>query len=1184
MQYFDREQLAKQWQNRIAQARKPSGSQRASRQNTPVAPNPFAQQQQSMPTFQPPAEGGGGFNFTSGASAVPNPFDSQRQQQNGTGTPPPTSFQFGNPASQPTAQQNGGGMFGNNSTSFGSTFGASNAQPQQNGFNPPTSSGTGAGFSFGQTNPTQQNGATPSTNASFPTFGGTQTTENPFKNFGQSQQQTQSTPSTSFGGFGQSSQQQNGEKTPATPSFGGFAQTNNNNSQPQTNGTKSLFSNNDTPKTTTSSVFSSFGQQTNGASSQAQETPKATTSGIFSGMQQANTPKPLFAASTPPPEQSSNASNGVFLGLDSQRASTVKPGMFTSGQSETPKPPTNSFSFGQVGGQAKEQEAPKTNNLFGNIGQSQQSSSAPTVNGQQTPKASSNPFSGFQFGHSQAQQEDASMTTPGNTPQKQNLFAAQPISAPSETPAGQGKSLFDRVSSTPATAQKSFTPATSLFNPSTASSSGQAETPAAPGQGGLFDRITRDEAPPTTQKQTSFTPSTNLFNKSAASAAATPSAAPWLSHAPAAPQTTITPPTPKASNTSRDTSTQAFSSSAPKTVPELFKHLNEGLMQHLATEDVSLDWSTIMQYYAQKATEIRSKKQPSNNAPAPASTSSSSANLFASKPTPAPASSTSRNMFGTAAPKAPASTTSNMFGGNASQQTPKSSSTLHNAFNQPPATAPNNKKRSAIFEEDEGDAPDRTAPATEKRARTTEPINYPKLPDNASATAKLFQAALDKSTTVSPASTTSSGFRPPSSSGFAPSTTSTSAPTGMPTFSAPAASSGGFLSAFGRKASAEEENAKQKRKDEDYDSDDDETEWEKKDQQEQAEKRRKIEEAAKKAPGFVLPGSSRTPSVSEPETPMGAGKSLFDRVDKNPPATAPSKPSLFAAQAPAAQKATTNMFGSKTPVATSSSNIFGAKSVAHGEDAEKADETSNTTWNQSTPIKFGGSTTTGTESTTPAAPPPKLGSLFGFSAPTSTPGSTNGLLNIPNTKPALNFNFGGQQASSLAGSRATTPGVTTDGEGASTAGEDEDATPQDSQLEDLTVLMDEEKEKEDLLFSVAMAKATKWDVKSVDAETDEVTNGWVEKGKGPVYVLKNKETGKVRILLKIKPLGKAAMNFAVLEGATYEATGANGKMVKCTFVDHLGYTDNTKPTTWMVQVGKKEDAEALAGVLSEAAA
>jgi hypothetical protein len=397
-------------------------------------------------------------------------------------------------------------------------------------------------------------------------------------------------------------------------------------------------------------------------------------------------------------------------------------------------------------------------------------------------------------------------------------------------------------------------------------------------------------------------------------------------------------------------------------------------------------------------------------------------------------------------------------------------------------------------------------------------------------------------------------------------------------FGAPAATSGGFLAAFGKKANAEEEKQKNKRKAEDYDSDDEtEEQWEKRDKEEQAAKRKKIEDAAKGASGFVLGGDQQP--AKAPETPLGAGN-LFSKA---PPATAPSKSSLFS-QTPAGEQPTNNMFGSKTPAATSSANIFGAFKAAEKPATTNVNNTQDegdNTWKPNTPIKFGSSTTTNQESTTPAAPPPKFGNLFGPASQASAIGSKPGLLNVPATKASIGFNFGGQPGS-LGTSRATTPGVTTDGEGASTAGEgeDEEATQNDPQLEDQTALLPEEKEKEELLFSVAVAKASKWDEKK-DAETGNVANGWVEKGKGPLYILKNKETGVTRVLLKIKPLGKAAMNFAVLPGMEYIVL-KGGKFVQGTFVDHMAYRDPGKPSRWLMQVGKKEDADEIARVLMEA--
>ena len=1013
MDEHQRGQLANLLAGRIAAGRKTSGSQRSSRANTPTA-NPFGQpQQQSMPAFQPPPQSnagfGGGFNFTAGGDS--NPF---AQQQNQNGTPPPTAFQFGGAPSQPPAQQNGaGGMFGNNSTNFGSTFGSNNAQPQQNGFTPSTSSmfasqnktANASSFKFGTETQSQQNGATPSTNASFPTFG-TQT-ENPFKNFGQSQQ-TQSTPGTSFGVF---NSQPKGE-----------------DSQLQTNGAKSLF-NTDTPKTTTSSIFSSFGQQQKenkppfGSTAPVQPTANANNGGLFSSQPQNGTPQPSFG-STPPPEQAEKPNGSVFLGLDSTRASTVKPGMFTSSNEAPQTPASDLFSFGQQGQQkdatSQAQETPKPSSMFSNLGQPQQTNGdkstmfGANASTQQTPKPANSLFSfgqtqqrpnstpGFKLGQGQPQVDDASMTTPGNTPQKGGLFGTLPSQAAPTPgmPASQGRSLFDRIDNgPPSTAQKpTFTPSTSLFDPQigAATPAQQSQTTATP-RGGLFDRITPDDATVSAVTQTAFAPSTSLFNKAPEVASNTPSAAPWLSHTPVAPQTTITPPTPQRQITGPTAGTQQ---PAPGSKQAKLKSLNEGLIRHLDKEDPINDWTAIMQYYLREAAKIeqQAKTGPSSTRTVQTPTVKTAQPLSATTQLPP----TNSNMFGSAAPKPPVHAP-NMFSAAATQQTPKTSSPFPS---QPPASAPVNKKRPVPFEEDDGDEDERPAPATEKRLKTSEAINYPSLPENASTTARLFQATLDKSTgSATPPPT---GFVPQSSSGsFKPAASGTA----MPSFGAPASGSGSFLASFGKKANAEEEKQKKKRKAEDYDSDEETEEaWEKRDRAEQEVKRKKIEEAAKTGSGFDV-SRSVTP-VPPPETPAGKGKGLFDRVSKEAPATAPSKPSHLS-RPPITDNATTSFFGSKTPAATSSSSLLptaGSGDAAKPSRKESEDhtehDTGDNTWKPHTPIKFGNATSA-TESTTPATlPPPRFGNLFGESKTAAIPGSNTGMLNIPSSKPSLGFNFG----------------------------------------------------------------------------------------------------------------------------------------------------------------------------------
>ena len=1153
-------------------------------------------------------------------------------------------------------------MFGNTANSFGSTF-ASQPTPQQNGFNPSTSTMFGQNQNntastpsfggFGQSKPEQpqQNGLTPSTNSSFPSFG-QQNGDSTFK-FGQSQNQTQSTAQTSFGGFGQNSQH-NAEKA-KTPSFGSFGQ-----SQP--NGDKSLLGATSqsqpeqTPDTTTGSIFSKFNHQSqqNGSkplfgvtpsASQTDDTPKATsTSNLFTSGQQNGGAKTLFGASPPPEQQTTKTPNlggSVLTGLDPARASTIKAGMFgtSSKKDETPKAPNaDLFNLGGHSVGEGDQNTPKaSNNMF----QSQQSNGVkPGMFGgeQQTPKpnASANLFTGafgqqqnstsaFTFGQSQ---QDTSMTTPGNTPQKQSTASTSDQS----TANAQSKSLFDRISKDPpATAQKpAFTPSsTSMFGaPAASTTTANDENNAPSGQGGgLFDRITPRD-PPATAQNPSSTPSTSsLFSKPAADRPAAPpaaSAAPWISGTPASQATTSRAP---------KTTTTTMNETIPESEHETFKVLNEGLRGHLTKQDPSLDWSTVFRYYIQQAAKIRGKPEPKLDdapaqararAPPAAPSSSAAAPTTASAKPPPPWGNGKSSSQRDSTPRAPAATptasTSNLFNGVTSrafapsanfvsassqqQQTPKPS------LLKPPSTAPPGASKKRIFEEDDDDEEQRP-PATEKRRKPDDDtrVEYPKLPENASETAKLFQAALDKpgrgkeGEKVQRQEQVPPAFQPPPSSGFQPPTSSTAPPTGMPTFSAP---SGGFLAAFGKKANQEEEKQRRKRKMEDYDSDEETEEvWAARDAEEQERKRVKILEEAKKSGGFVISRSesrSGTPAGGdedededdEGEKEVDAGKSLFDRITPRDPS----------AQTPSQEKPTSNLFGNMSKTTSSAfgggssttSNLFGNLSkTSEGTekdktDVEKEQGSGDNTWKPNTPIKFGD--ISGTESTTPAAPPPSenkhlFSNLFG-SKPSSSTDST-GHLSVPGAKPAIGFNFGGQPAS-LGTSRATTPGITTDGEGASTAGEgdnddehqQQEEKQEEKQVEDSTGLRPSELEHEDLLFSVPVCKAMKTDDKK-NPDTGEMEQGWVDKGKGPLYILTHKDTGNVRVILKVSPFGRAVMNFGVVAGAKYEVVGT-GKYVQAFFVDHINVREGQRPKIgmWLLQVKDPEDAKDMARVMMEA--
>ncbi|KAI7115307.1 hypothetical protein KC343_g18659, partial [Hortaea werneckii] len=248
---------------------------------------------------------------------------------------------------------------------------------------------------------------------------------------------------------------------------------------------------------------------------------------------------------------------------------------------------------------------------------------------------------------------------------------------------------------------------------------------------------------------------------------------------------------------------------------------------------------------------------------------------------------------------------------------------------------------------------------------------------------------------------------------------------------------------------------------------------------------------------------------------------------------------------------------------------------------EESQGTGDNTWKPSTPIKFGAPT--GQESTTPAAAPPKnpFAGLFG-SNPTPQskgPGSESGKL----APPSVGFNFGAPKSASTDASRTTTPGATTDGE-ASGAGEQADGEPsdeqKDEQQEDMSKLTESEKEGHDVLLELPIAKGSKFDDKKND--NGSMVKGWVDKGKGPLYILKNQETGKTRVLLKVGPMGRIAMNFAAKPEFKY-TNEAGKKTVGASFIDHMDPKQGASgvPSMWMISVGQAENAAKIASLLEE---
>ena len=1223
-------------------------------------------------TFQPPPSANG-FNFSVPGSTPAPSFGQQPAQQNG-------GFNFGGQANG----SQGFGGFGNsqasntqNSGNAGFSFGSNTPPPQVNGFNatnsffnqsqPNSATTPSSSFTFG---PTQSQGQEPAkTNGGL--FGGQQSQQangsTPSFSFGQSQPEKPATPSTPAFSFGQS--QANGEKPAATGLFGAAPTT---TAPLQANGTTAgLFG-----STPTATAGSKPGDSIFGSATKPAEDSSTAPKPVFSfgkpaeklAEQSADTPKPAnpFAGFNKPAETSTPKPAAFHFGQPAQTSaeppkSTPFTGLFHNQKhaeaEKTPEP-------------AKQNAAPAAANPFAGFGQPKKPEAAfnfsNTANqAQETPKqnifgASSQPIQtqpsstpGFSFGTSH--QDDTSMVTPTATPHKPSAFGTQD-KAPAETaaPATASRSLFDRsAGETPASAAK---PAFSFGATGGTMASQNQETPQPNPSRSLFDRITQreSEAPSTIQK-----PAADMFTAAAAQTPATPTAPPSFKFTAPTPQ----PAQPPMQSGRPATSARDVLSSKSATSGDKLKSLNQGLLAQLMSQDTSKDWTPVLQFYIRKVAEViggnlagtAETRTKSTSAAKPATPNIFATMQTATPSTPAPMKQPPSNIFAKAS--------------------------------QPPATAPVNRKRSA-------DEP-AEAPATEKRSKSSESaVSYPKLPETASNTAKLFASTLERSNSgerhfgppqdllakareqnaEKEASSVSSGsvFKPSTTFswgsaaatptpppeketekpketakfGFAPSApadhrspTKPSAAAGPPSFTAPAAP-GGFLSAFGKKAEEGLEKAKKKRMDEDYDSEEEDREsWEKRDREEQERKRKAIEEAAKKGSGFKvgsiscgsgaasatsttgfkfhLPGAAACENEKNTSAEdAGMGKSLFNRMTPaDKPATSPGSntPNLFATQPtdkPASSGSSLFNFGASKPAemdkdasapSSTASNTqsifasqtigkpmtsgfsFGASKPADADkdktEAEKEQGSGNHTWKPNTPIKFGNGAAPTAASTTPAAPPPTnpFAGLFGNkSAATPAADGSNKL-----APPApVGFSFGGMTPKGISSdvSRATTPGLTTDGEASNAGDGDESAAQKDEQIEDMTALLPSELEIEEVLLETPMAKAMKLATPSSGGPSS-----WMEKGKGRLYVLKNKESGKVRVLMKIPPLGKVAMNYGVLKGMEYKQTKPGGKVIEAVFIDHLDSNKEaaSKPTRFTVQFREADLAGLAAKVLTE---
>ena len=326
--------------------------------------------------------------------------------------------------------------------------------------------------------------------------------------------------------------------------------------------------------------------------------------------------------------------------------------------------------------------------------------------------------------------------------------------------------------------------------------------------------------------------------------------------------------------------------------------------------------------------------------------------------------------------------------------------------------------------------------------------------------------------------------------------------------------------------------------------------------------------------------------VFNPFASAGPTSSIFGQgnpSDKNANPFATSNNNTDNTSTPKANPfAPSSSFGSDS--STPRANLFGASTSPSGDN----------TWKPDTPIKFGGQSATAPEVKISSPSPVKsntFGNLFG-GAPAPVPDSPSkaptGVLGSSPSKPSVGFDFGSgkmnlgnsfltPKANTLAplpavensdaASRATSPGLSTAGESANESAAD----GEENEEEQLDLLSGADEEGEEKLFDVR-AKALMFDPKL--KEKDPEANVWLVKGVGPLRVLKNKETKATRILLRADPSGKIVLNAGLIKGVKYEHSA--GKSVKFPVAN-----EEKGLSTYMIRVGKDDDAKRLAEILEE---
>ncbi|KAK4194165.1 hypothetical protein QBC40DRAFT_40318 [Triangularia verruculosa] len=245
-------------------------------------------------------------------------------------------------------------------------------------------------------------------------------------------------------------------------------------------------------------------------------------------------------------------------------------------------------------------------------------------------------------------------------------------------------------------------------------------------------------------------------------------------------------------------------------------------------------------------------------------------------------------------------------------------------------------------------------------------------------------------------------------------------------------------------------------------------------------------------------------------------------------------------------------------------------------------------------FSFGGASDAGASQTVPSSGPvfsfggasqnPAGGSIFanslapggGTSTGTNTPFTFGGASSLATTPAAgtpepsaSGNNTAAAAATAITAENGNTQGTNADG----------DEAPQEQQIS----LTDGGRGEEDeSVVHEVRAKAQKYLTGEADddSSTDNNNNkkkGWAVQGIGNLKLLKHKETGVVRLLLRAEPRGHVALNTLLQPSVTYKVDPPGAKALK-----FMVAKENGKGLeVWMLQVKTKEMAEELAKKMEE---